>query len=409
MNKLRILLVNKFHYLNGGSEKYYFELGKLLKEHGNEVAYFSMKDDRNIKTGDKEYFVEKIDLNTGSKFKAFDVIYSKENYKKMQEAIDDFKPDIVHLNNFQRQLSASIVDCCKKNNIPMVLTAHDMQAICPASAMLYKGEICEDCIKNGYSSCIKKSCIKGSKMKSILGVLEAKYYRKNNIYSKIDFIITPSEFLKKQLIKGNLEYKKIETVHNFVIDSNKENNCNDNGYAFFFGRLSIEKGILNVLKAIKQLNNGKLIIAGDGPEKDNIEKFLKENNLEDRVKMVGYLKQEQVKEYIKNSRFVVVPSIWYENCPYSILETMEMGKPIIGSKIGGIPELIEDKENGFVYEYNNTYELAEKMEILFDNKAMANQQGKMSRILYEEKYSENIYYNKILKIYTDLIKERKNV
>ena len=401
--------MNKFHYLNGGSEKYYFELGKLLKEHGNEVAYFSMKDDRNIKTGDKEYFVEKIDLNTGSKFKAFDVIYSKENYKKMQEAIDDFKPDIVHLNNFQRQLSASIVDCCKKNNIPMVLTAHDMQAICPASAMLYKGEICEDCIKNGYSSCIKKSCIKGSKMKSILGVLEAKYYRKNNIYSKIDFIITPSEFLKKQLIKGNLEYKKIETVHNFVIDSNKENNCNDNGYAFFFGRLSIEKGILNVLKAIKQLNNGKLIIAGDGPEKDNIEKFLKENNLEDRVKMVGYLKQEQVKEYIKNSRFVVVPSIWYENCPYSILETMEMGKPIIGSKIGGIPELIEDKENGFVYEYNNTYELAEKMEILFDNKAMANQQGKMSRILYEEKYSENIYYNKILKIYTDLIKERKNV
>ena len=406
---MRILLVNKFHYLNGGSEKYYFELGRLLKEHGNEVAYFSMKDDRNIKTGDKEYFAEKIDLNTGSKLKAFDVIYSKENYKKMQEAIDDFKPDIVHLNNFQRQLSASIVNCCKKNNIPMVFTAHDMQAICPASAMLYKGKICEDCIKNGYNSCIKKSCIKDSKLKSILGVLEAKYYRKNKIYSQIDFIVTPSEFLKKQLIKGNLKYKRIETIHNFVINSEEENNCNDSGYAFFFGRLSIEKGILNVLKAIKQLNNGKLIIAGDGPEKEKIEKFITENNLEDRVKMVGYLKQEQVKEYIKKSRFVVLPSIWYENCPYSILETMEIGKPIIGSKIGGIPELIEDKENGFVYEYNNTDELAEKMKILFDDSEKAHQQGEMSRKLYEEKYSEKIYYNKILKIYTDLIKERKNV
>ena len=293
---MRILLVNKFHYLNGGSEKYYFELGKLLKEYGNEVAYFSMKDDRNIKTGDKEYFVEKIDLNTGSKLKALDVIYSKENYKKMQEAIDDFNPDIVHLNNFQRQLSASIVDCCKKNNIPMVFTAHDMQAICPASAMLYKGEICEDCIKKGYSSCIKKTCIKNSKLKSILGVLEAQYYRKNKIYSKIDFIITPSEFLKKQLIKGKLEYKRIETVHNFVIDSNRENNNNDNKYAFFFGRLSGEKGILNLLNAIKQLDNGNLIIAGDGPERKNIEKFIKENNIEDQVKMVGYLKQEQVKE-----------------------------------------------------------------------------------------------------------------
>ena len=406
---MRILLVNKFHYLNGGSEKYYFELGKLLKEHGNEVAYFSMKDDRNIKTGDKEYFVEKIDLNTGSKLKALDVIYSKENYKKMQEAIDDFKPDIVHLNNFQRQLSASIVDCCKKNNIPMVLTAHDMQAICPASAMLYKGKICEDCIEKGYSSCIKKSCIKDSKLKSILGVLEAKYYRKNSIYSKIDFIITPSEFLKKQLIKGKIKYKRIETIYNFVIDSNKEKNTKDEGYAFYFGRLSVEKGILNVLKAIKQLDNGKLIIAGDGPEKEKIEKFITENNLEDRVEMVGYLKQEQVKEYIKKSRFVVVPSIWYENCPYSILETMEIGKPIIGSKIGGIPELIEDRENGFVYEYNNTDELAEKMKILFDDSEKANQQGKMTRKLYKEKYSENIYYNKILKIYTNLIKERENV
>ena len=406
---MKILLVNKFHYLNGGSEKYYFELGKLLKEHGNEVAYFSMKDDRNIKTGDKEYFVEKIDLNTGSKLKALDVIYSKENYKKMQEAIDDFKPDIVHLNNFQRQLSASIVDCCKKNNIPMVFTAHDMQAICPASAMLYKGNICGDCIENGYSSCIKKSCIKDSKLKSILGVLEAKYYRKNSIYSKIDFIITPSEFLKKQLIKGKIKYNRIETIYNFVIDANEEKNINDEKYAFYFGRLSIEKGILNVLKSIKQLNSGKLFIAGEGPEKENIEKFIKENNLEDRVKMVGYLKQEQVKEYIKKSRFVVVPSIWYENCPYSILETMEIGKPIIGSKIGGIPELIEDKKNGFVYEYNDINELAEKMKILFDDNEIANQQGKMSRKLYKEKYSENIYYNKILKIYTNLIKERENV
>ena len=157
------------------------------------------------------------------------------------------------------------------------------------------------------------------------------------------------------------------------------------------------------------MDKGNLIIAGDGPERENIETFIEENNIEDRVKRVGYLKQEQVKEYIENSKFVVVPSIWYENCPYSILETMEIGKPIIGSKIGGIPELIEDKENGFVYEYNNTDELAEKMKILFDDSEKANQQGEMSRKLYEEKYSEKIYYNKILKIYTDLIKEGKNV
>ena len=149
---MKILLVNKFHYLKGGSEKYYFELAELLRENGHEVAFFSMEDEKNIKTGCKEYFVKPIDLNSGSKLKALDVIYSKENKKKMQEALEDFKPDIVHLNNFQRQLSASIIDAVKEKNIPIVFTAHDMNAICPASAMLYNGKICEDCIEKGYRS-----------------------------------------------------------------------------------------------------------------------------------------------------------------------------------------------------------------------------------------------------------------
>ena len=122
---MRILLVNKFHWMKGGSETYYFGLGKMLKEHGHEVAYFSMKNEKNITTGDKEYFVEESDMNSKNITKAFDVIYNKKNKKKMEEALDDFKPDIVHLNNFQRQLSASIIDPCVERNIPIVFTAHD--------------------------------------------------------------------------------------------------------------------------------------------------------------------------------------------------------------------------------------------------------------------------------------------
>ena len=409
MKELRILLVNKFHYLNGGSEKYYFELGKLLKEKGNQVAYFSMEDERNIKTGDKEYFVKKIDLNKGSKLKALDVIYSRENYKKMKEAINDFKPDIVHLNNFQRQLSASIVKACNEAKVPVVFTAHDMQAICPASAMLYKGRVCEDCIKKSYGCCIKKSCIKNSKLKSILGVIESIYYRKKKIYSKIDCIITPSEFLQNKLINGNLNYKRITTIHNFVNDSKEKNSNKDNGYAFYFGRLSVEKGILNLVEAIKKINVGKLIIAGDGPERKKIENLVKQNKFEDRITLVGYLNQEQIREYIKKSKFIVLPSIWYENCPYSILEAMEIGKPIIGSRIGGIPELIEDEKNGFLYKYNSIDELAIKMRLLLENDKLAQDQGKESRKLYEEKYSEEIYYNKIYKIYKSLLEDKKYV
>lgn len=406
---MRVLLVNKFHYLKGGSEKYYFELAELLKENGHEVAFFSMKDERNIKTGCKEYLVEPIDLNNGSRLKAFDVIYSKANKIKMEEALEDFKPDIVHLNNFQRQLSASIIEPIKRRNIPIVFTAHDMQAICPASAMLYNGKICEECIEKGYNSCIKKSCIKDSKLKSVLAVLESKYYRKNKIYKKIDYIITPSEFIKGQLLKGRIQYNKIETIHNFVRSKPRIEVNQDKEYAFFFGRLSIEKGILNLLNALKNIDSGNLLIAGDGPERENIEQYIKENNLENRVQLLGHLNQDEIRRYIQESKFVVVPSIWYENCPYSILETMEIGKPIIGSRIGGIPELIKENENGFLYNYYDIDALSKYMKELFENKDLSTKQSQKSRKLFEEKYNERIYYNKILDTYENLIKEKENV
>lgn len=405
---MKVLLVNKFHYLKGGSEKYYFELAELLKEHGHEVAFFSMQDEKNIITGDKEYFVEKIDLNTGSKLKALDVIYSKTNYKKMKEALEDFKPDIVHINNFQRQLSASIIKAIKEKNIPIVFTAHDMNSICPSSAMLYQGKICEACIEKGYLECIKKHCVKNSIMKSILGVIEKKYYDMNKIFKKIDCIVSPSNFIKQQLIKGKLPYSRIEVLYNFVNETNTAN-IKIGDYAFYFGRLSIEKGIINLVDAVSQIPNGKLYIAGDGPERQNIENRIKENKLDDKIILLGYLNQDEIRKYISNSRFVVVPSVWYENCPYSILETMEIGKPIIGSNIGGIPELIEDNINGYLYEFNNVNILKEKMTKLFNNKNYVKEFSKNSKQLFEEKYSASQYYKQIIALYEELVKEKNNV
>ena len=195
---MKILLVNKFHYLKGGSEKYYFELANLLKEKGHQIAIFSMQNEKNIKTGEKEHFIDEIDLNTGSKLKALDIIYSKKNKKKMTEALEDFKPDIVHINNFQRQLSESIIDAINEKNIPIVFTAHDLEAVCPNKTMLDDNkEICELCKSGKYTNCIKKKCIKSSLLKSILGAVETNYYRTKKVYTeKIDKIVTPSSFIK---------------------------------------------------------------------------------------------------------------------------------------------------------------------------------------------------------------------
>ncbi|WP_294950253.1 glycosyltransferase [uncultured Eubacterium sp.] len=403
---MRILLVNKFHYLRGGSEKYYFELAKLLKDHGHTVAFFSMKNENNIKTGDREYFVDEIDMNTGSKFEALNVIYSKKNKALMEKALEEFKPDIVHINNFQRQLSASIIDAVKEKNIPLIMTAHDLNSICPASIMLYNGEVCEDCITKGYTSCIKKKCIKNSMLKSVLGYIEKKYYDLHKIFCKVDCIISPSEFNKNQLLKGKLKCNDITVIHNFVNETEKTDytlgDC-----AFYFGRLSREKGILNLVEAINNIPGARLIIAGDGPERENIQAYIKEHKLENRITLLGYLNQNDIRENIRKCRFVTVPSIWYENCPYSILETMEIGKPIIGSKIGGIPELIQDGINGFTYEHNDVTKLTNILMKLFGNDETVKQFSKNSKQIFIQNYSAEAYYNKLMTVYNKYINTDK--
>ena len=366
-----------------------------------------MRDDRNIKTGDKEYFVEKIDLNTGSKLKALDVIYSKENYKKMQEAIYDFKPDIVHLNNFQRQLSESIVECCKKNKIPMVFTAHDVQAICPAISML-DGEknICEKCMNGKYLNCFKKKCIKNSTLKSLLGAYEGKYYRSKKVYiEKIGHIITPSVFYKNKFIEDGVKEDKID--YNLQVETD--------GYALYSGRLAKEKGILNLVEAFtnliknskgnEKLNGIRLYIAGDGPERENIEKKIKDSKLENRIVLLGYLNQKDLREFTRKCSFLVIPSIWYENGPYSVIETQAIGKAIIGANIGGIPEMVQDNVNGLIYEYDDINELEDKMKKLFESPELVDYFGKSAKNFALKEYRPEKYYEKIEKIYKNVLGE----
>lgn len=402
---MKILLVNKFHYLKGGSEKYYFDLAELLEENGHEVAFFSMKDEKNIKTHNKEYFVEPIDLNANNKLKAKDIIYSKKNQKKMKEALEDFKPDIVHLNNFQRQLSASILKPIKKRKIPIVYTAHDIQAICPNKTMLdSENNICEKCLNGRYKNCFKKTCIKNSKLKSLLGAIENKYYRIKKIYQKqIDYIITPSEFYRKKLIEDGIKPKKIETIHNFV-KINEYNIKKENGdYALYFGRISKEKGIYDLIEAAQKINNLNLYLAGDGPDFNDIKRIIQNNKMSDRIKMLGFLNSNQIKETIGKCKFVVLPSIWRDNCPYSIIETMAIGKAIIGTNIGGIPELIQDGKTGFLTKFKDNNDLVQKMKKLYSEEKLSLKMGEEAKKVAGTLYTEENYYNRIIKIYERLV------
>ena len=278
---MKILLVNKYHYVKGGSETYYFGLADLLTKLGHEVIYFSMADINNKPCEQEKYFVSNVDFNSNistlQKVKAgFRVLYSFEAKKNISALIEQEHPDIVHINLVHRHITLSIVRAIKKYNIPIVFTIHDLNCICPNHEMLVNGHVCEKCLHGRYSNCIKNKCVKGSTAKSTLAAIEATNYKRMKIYDDIDLYITPSYFYKKKLEESGIIHSEIIHIKNFLpTDTVYSDNNPDNGYLLYFGRISEEKGVLTLVKAVEKLeNNIPLIILGTGPIEDEIKEYI---------------------------------------------------------------------------------------------------------------------------------------
>ena len=236
---------------------------------------------------------------------------------------------------------------------------------------------------------------------------ENRYYFKKKIYTdKINYIITPSNFYKNKFLKYGIDKNKIDFIHNFIDLSQYDVETTDEGYALYFGRLSREKGILNLINAFLKTKKGKLYIAGTGPELDVIKNIISDNKLEKRIKLLGFLNKDEMKEVTRKARFIVIPSIWYENCPYSAIETQALGKPIIGADIGGIPELVINNENGLIYKYDNVDELSNKLNKLFTDDELVKKLSKNAKEYAKQEYSVDSYYESLINIY-NRVREKK--
>ena len=400
---MKILLVNKFHYIKGGSETYYFGLGELLKKHGCDVVYFSMKDEKNYPCKQEKYFGNNVDFNAPmSKIQtaktALKMLYSFEAKKKFEQLIIDEKPDIVHLNIFQSQLTGSIVDVAKKYHIPVVYTAHDLKSVCPNYQMLNHGEVCERCLKGDYINCFKTGCMKDSKAKSLLATMEAEVYKWKKTYQKMDLIITPSTFYKKKIQEAAIAKCPVIHMTNFLPEGTEYKNGSEQGeYFLYFGRLSREKGILTLIEAYAQAKVSKpLCIVGTGPVKKQIEQLIHKKKLENRVKLLGFKYGQELKDIVANALCVCLPSEWYENGPYSIMEAQAAGRPVIVSSNGGLPELVESGVSGYIVRPKDVDDLADKLEF-----CEKKQDWDTAKIVWwaEKKYAPERYVEKLQKVY----------
>jgi len=343
---MKILMVNKFLYPRGGSESYMLYLGQHLESIGHEVQFFGMYDENNTVGNSANMYTQNMDFHSKGLTRflyPFKIIYSFEARKKIMRVIDDFKPDIVHMNNINFQLTPSIIYAVKKKGIPLVQTVHDYQMICP-NHLLYnfdKNYPCEKCVKGSHINCIKNRCIHGSLVKSILGVIEAKFYSLLKTYKKVDLFVCPSNFLENKLLSAKGYYKgKTKTIHNFI-DKEKfsDNDKKEDSYIVFVGRLSKEKGIENIAAAAKLLPEYNFVVVGSGPDED----MLKDIH---NIKLAGFLTGNKLTELMGSAKVLLLPSVCYENCPLSILEAHALGVPVVTMNSGGMAELVKDGITG---------------------------------------------------------------
>lgn len=405
---MKLLAINKFYFIKGGSDRCFFALNGLIQHNGHSVIPFAMKHPKNKPSNYEDYFVSEVDFwatdRLFDKLKAAGrILYSREAARKVESLVDDTQPDIAHLHLIYHQISPSILPVLKRQGIPIVQTLHDYKPICGTYSLLSGNEICERCKGNRHYNATLQRCNKGSLPASMLTSMEMYLHHSLGWYDLPDIYIAPSDFMRRKMIEFGMSPEKLVHIPNFVdpkefLYSNQQEN-----YFLYAGRLAPTKGIKTLLNAMKKLKgiNVQLLIVGDGPQRSQLE-AIKERHELDNVTFLGFQATHKLKALMGNALFTVLPSEWYENCPMAALESMAIGKPVLGADIGGIPELINQDQDGLLFTPGNSEDLTEKLQQLIQNPTHCLEMGKIARQKIEERYAPHVHYKETVALYERL-------
>lgn len=404
---MNILSVNKYYWRKGGSEAVFFNEMDMLQKHGHTVVPFSMKSDKNFETPYSTYFADEVDYTApGVRAKlsnAAKIIYSFDAKKKIRCLLSDFKPDIAHFHIFQHQLSPSVFGPLRDSDVPIVLTLHDLKPLCPVYTMYSNGVICEKCKGGKFINCTLNRCTKNSLLGSFVNTVEMYFHELMGYYRSVDKYISVSNFYRSKMIEYGYDQNRIVHIPNYIELDDYKYKPSDNGYVLYFGRLSKEKGLQTLLDAAKTLTGIPFYIAGAGPIEEHLHSRIINENI-DNVTLLGFKTGDELNKLISEASIVVVPSEWYENCPMSVLESFASSKPVIGSNIGGIPELIEDGVDGFIFEPGDSINLAEIITSAWNIRSTLPDMGSQGRHKIAQQYNAERHYDLLSSVYASVLK-----
>jgi glycosyltransferase involved in cell wall biosynthesis len=406
---MKVLQINKYFYPKGGSETVFFQTIELLEAYDHEVIPFSVRNPQNRPTPYAAYFANYTDpaqSSLGAKLRHLpSFFYNRNAAKQLDRLLEREKPDIAHIHLLFNSLSVSILPVLKKRGIPVVMTAHDHRLICPAYLFLDgKGQICERCRGERYYECLVRRCSKGNLFHSLMLTLDS-YFRQ--------YVLSPLDYVDRFIFVGRFAYAKhlefssryegkSSVLFNFTLIpprpvSEKEN------YVLYVGRISTEKGLPVLIQAMESVANVRLKIVGTGPLLDT----LRSEGRPD-TEFTGFLSGKALHDAIRKARFIIVPSEWYENNTLVIIEAYTLGTPAIGSRIGGIPEFIQDGVNGFLCEPSSVEELRQTIRkaLSLSPEAYAVMCREAQSFAHEH-FTGEAYYRKLIALYNDVIHNNK--
>ncbi len=400
--EVRVLAVNKFFYVRGGCERYFFDLEELLRSRGIEVRHFSMAHPRNRPSQDSKFFVTEVDFESAGSFgdrvrKGLRVVYSGEAKRAFQSVVEDARPDLVHLHNIAHQLSPSILHSLKRGGRPAVQTLHDYKLICPVYVLMRNGATCEDCNGGRFYNVALKGCHPGGRTAGLAAAAEMYLHRVVlKSYDAVGLFICPSRFLMKKMIEFGIDEKRLTHLPYFIPVEDYEPRPKREGYYVFAGRLSREKGLRTLLEAASMVPEVKLMVLGEGP----LEAELKSRfGSEPWVEFRGYLGGAELRDTLSHAAFSVVPSEWYENLPLTVMESFALGVPVIASRMGGLPEMVRGGETGLLFDPGNAEDLASAIAWLAGHPDECMEMGRRAREFAEREYSPESHYPRLIEAY----------
>jgi glycosyltransferase involved in cell wall biosynthesis len=404
---MRILFCNKYNYPFSGTEVYLFELMDLLRSEGHEVALFSMANERGESTPYDQHFVPAIDFKAPSGAwltveHAAHAIYSTESRRRIRGMIRDFRPDVAHVRNIYHHLSPSILWELKQQHVPVLYHLNDFKLLCPSYNLVAQGRSCEACKGGAFWHALRPGCYPGLGARATL-VAEAYVHRYLKTYNKcVDLFMAPSKFVRMKFMEHGWNGDRFKVLPHFQRLPEVERARGQDGPILYVGRLSPEKGVSDVLHAMKQLPNLRLVIAGDGPERRFLEGLAGSLRLSN-VEFVGQVGPKQRDELIAQSRFTVMPSHAYETLGKTILESYAQGRAVVASDIGSRRELVHHGETGFLYPCGDIDKMARMVRRLSTDSELAEQMGSAGRELVRKDYSPESHYQTLLGLYEGMI------